>query len=357
MGAVKLESVMKRYGAVEVITGISLDIEEGEFVVLLGPSGCGKSTLLRMVAGLEEISGGTISIGGNMVNDVPARERSVAMVFQNYALYPHMTVAENMGFALKMRGIDKAEINRKVGEAAEILGLSDYLDRRPKALSGGQRQRVAMGRAIVRNPNVFLFDEPLSNLDAKLRAKMRVEIEQLHRRLGATSLFVTHDQVEAMTMADKIVLLNGGVIQQAGTPEDLYDRPANLFVAEFIGAPAMNLVRGEIEGQGAEKHLRLGNGETIPLGDVGIVSSGPVVCGFRPEKLALEPDPQGSETIVAVENLGHQTIVHCRGPIAELSALVDRSENNALREGQQVRITPQTGTAHLFDPQSGKRLN
>ena len=356
MASVKLQNVVKRYGSSEVITGLSLDITEGEFVVLLGPSGCGKSTLLRMIAGLEEISSGQIEIGGIVVNNVAARDRSVAMVFQNYALYPHMSVAQNMGFALKMRGTPPDEIDRRVNDAAEILGLSTYLDRRPKALSGGQRQRVAMGRAIVRNPKVFLFDEPLSNLDAKLRAKMRVEIEQLHRRLNATSVFVTHDQVEAMTMADRIVLMNDGIIQQAGTPTELYDEPANIFVAGFIASPQMNFIEGEVYAESDGVAVRTKDGHVVPLGVAGIPAK-QVVCGFRPESLDIVRDEKGLDEIIAIENLGHQAIIHCEGEIARLSALVDREQHADLKIGDCVSIKPKPGAVHCFHAETGERLS
>ncbi|MBB4232826.1 multiple sugar transport system ATP-binding protein [Rhizobium mongolense] len=261
MASVAIEQVRKQYGAVPVIHGVSVDIEDGEFVTLVGPSGCGKSTLLRMLAGLEDISGGEISIGGRVVNDVAPKERDIAMVFQSYALYPHMTVAENMGFALKLQGQDKVAIGRRVQEAADILALQPLLDRLPKQLSGGQRQRVAMGRAIVRHPKVFLFDEPLSNLDAKLRVTMRAEITQLHQRLKTTTVYVTHDQIEAMTMADKIVVMRAGQIEQVGRPLELYDRPINTFVATFIGSPAMNLFEGRV----GEGQFHLDQGVMLPL--------------------------------------------------------------------------------------------
>jgi multiple sugar transport system ATP-binding protein len=354
---VTLEKVSKRYGNVEVINGLDLAIEEGEFVVLLGPSGCGKSTLLRMLAGLEEITGGTIRIGGDIVNNMPARDRSVAMVFQNYALYPHMTVAQNMGFALKMRGVDANDIDGRVQDAAKILGLSDLLDRHPRALSGGQRQRVAMGRAIVRDPKVFLFDEPLSNLDAKLRAKMRVEIEELHRRIRATSVFVTHDQVEAMTMADRIVLMNGGVIQQAGTPVELYDSPANLFVADFIGSPAMNQVAGELTINDTGAVLRFGHGGEIRLDATLSPYEGSLTCGFRPEHTELSKSASGSATVTAVENLGHEVLVHCKLGTEHLTALMSRTDTSHFEIGEAVEIAPRPGSVHLFDVKSGKRQN
>src|SRR5829696_2206280 len=257
MAPVEIRDVRKAYGATQVIHGVSVDIQDGEFVILVGPSGCGKSTLLRMIAGLENISGGEIRIGSRVVNNVPPKERDIAMVFQNYALYPHMSVADNMAFSLKLKGAPKTEISSKVNRAAEILGLTKLLDRYPRQLSGGQRQRVAMGRAIVRDPQVFLFDEPLSNLDAKLRVAMRTEIKALHQRLRTTSIYVTHDQVEAMTMADRIVLMRDGIVEQIGTPLELYDRPDNIFATGFIGSPAMNFLPGVLRREGNNIHVRM----------------------------------------------------------------------------------------------------
>ncbi|MBB2836771.1 UNVERIFIED_ORG: multiple sugar transport system ATP-binding protein [Rhizobium etli] len=265
MASVSLHDVSKAYGAVDVIHGISLHIEDGEFVALVGPSGCGKSTLLRMIAGLEEITDGEIAIGGNVVNGMTPRERNIAMVFQSYALYPHMTVAENMGFNLKLAGVQKPEIEARVAEAARMLDLAQLLDRKPAQLSGGQRQRVAMGRAIVRNPAVFLFDEPLSNLDAKLRVQMRSEIKTLHQKVKTTSIYVTHDQIEAMTLADRIVVLNQGRVEQSGTPLELYKKPANLFVAAFIGSPAMNMLDGTVDGENGAPAARLEDGTRSAL--------------------------------------------------------------------------------------------
>ena len=278
MAAVEIRDVKKAYGATQVIHGVSVDIEDGEFVILVGPSGCGKSTLLRMVAGLENITGGEIRIGPRVVNNLPPKERDIAMVFQNYALYPHMTVADNMAFSLKLKNAPKSEIAAKVNRAAEILGLTPLLDRYPRQLSGGQRQRVAMGRAIVRDPQVFLFDEPLSNLDAKLRVSMRGEIKALHHRLKTTTVYVTHDQIEAMTMADKIVVMHDGIVEQIGAPLELYDRPVNLFVAGFIGSPAMNVLEGRIDGSG----FVMGD-LVLPIGNAPAASNGrPAYYGIRP---------------------------------------------------------------------------
>src|ERR1700676_3259982 len=286
MASVAIRDVRKAFGAVQVIHGVDIAIDDGEFVVLVGPSGCGKSTLLRMIAGLENITGGEIRIGERVVNNVPPKERDIAMVFQNYALYPHMTVADNMSFSMRLRGAPKAEIDQRVKRAAEILGLSPLLERFPRQLSGGQRQRVAMGRAIVRDPQVFLFDEPLSNLDAKLRVQMRTEIKELHQRLRTTTVYVTHDQIEAMTMADKIVVMQDGVVEQAGLPLDLYDHPDNKFVAGFIGSPAMNFLYGELSMNGGQPWVETANGAKLPITTAPAASDGtPVIYGIRPEHL------------------------------------------------------------------------
>jgi len=350
MAGVTIRSLRKAYGTVEVLHGVDIDIPDGAFVVLVGPSGCGKSTLLRMIAGLEGIGSGTISIGERVVNNLPPAERDIAMVFQNYALYPHKTVAANMGFALKMRGLPRAQIRAKVEKAAEVLGLVPYLDRYPRALSGGQRQRVAMGRAIVRDPQVFLFDEPLSNLDAKLRVQMRTEIRELHLRLKTTTVYVTHDQIEAMTMADKIVVLNGGRIEQMGAPLDLYDRPANVFVAGFIGSPAMNLVRGRVEG-GAVAAL----GARLPLPpDARPAAGQAVVWGVRPEHLGLAADGPIAATVAVVEPTGLETHVALRAEGADLVGLF--RERHAFRPGQALRLAADPQALHLFDAASGARI-
>src|SRR5215471_9558329 len=311
MASVGIRDVKKAFGQTQVIHGVDITIGDGEFVVLVGPSGCGKSTLLRMIAGLENITAGEIRIGERVVNNVPPKERDIAMVFQNYALYPHMTVAANMGFSLRLRGAPKAEIDARVTQAAEILGLVPLLERFPRQLSGGQRQRVAMGRAIVRDPQVFLFDEPLSNLDAKLRVAMRTEIKELHQRLETTTVYVTHDQIEAMTMADKIVVMHDGVVEQIGAPLDLYDRPGNVFVASFIGSPAMNLLKGTIRANGRAEFVSE-SGIRLPLAAAPGNSDGqPVIYGIRPEHFALAHDgaeaevqvvePTGSELQVAAK--------------------------------------------------------
>src|ERR1051325_10662323 len=304
MASVGIRDVRKSFGTTEVIHGVDIAIADGEFVVLVGPSGCGKSTLLRMIAGLENITGGEIRIGERVVNNVPPKERDIAMVFQNYALYPHMTVADNMSFSLRLRGAPKAETDARVKRAADILGLSALLGRFPRQLSGGQRQRVAMGRAIVRDPQVFLFDEPLSNLDAKLRVQMRTEIKELHQRLKTTIVYVTHDQIEAMTMADKIVVMNSGLVEQIGAPLDLYDRPDNLFVAGFIGSPAVNFFNSTVRANGAAE-LEGSAGVRLPLAAPAAWDGRAVTCGIRPEHFALSEDGAAAE-IQVIEPTGSE---------------------------------------------------
>lgn len=350
MASVDIRDVRKAFGGTQVIHGVSVDIQDGEFVTLVGPSGCGKSTLLRMIAGLEDITSGVILIGPRVINDVPPKERDIAMVFQNYALYPHMTVADNMAFSLKLRRLPKAEIVRKVNHVAAILGLTKLLDRYPRQLSGGQRQRVAMGRAIVRNPKVFLFDEPLSNLDAKLRVQMRTEIKELHQRLATTTIYVTHDQIEAMTMADKIVVMENGTVEQIGAPLDLYDRPANLFVAGFIGSPAMNFLHGRIESSG----FRLLDGTLLPIASAPAGMEGrTAIYGVRPEHFAL-----GNEgipaTVVVVEPTGSETQVMARLGGEEVNCLF--RDRIVARPGETIYISPKPHLIHLFDEASGQRL-
>ncbi len=344
MADVRIQDIRKSYGAVEVIHGVNIDIADGEFVALVGPSGCGKSTLLRMIAGLEPINGGTISIGDRVVNNLPPAQRDIAMVFQTYALYPHKSVAENMGFALKVAKADRAEIARRVNEAAGILSLTEYLDRKPRHLSGGQRQRVAMGRAIVRNPKVFLFDEPLSNLDAKLRIQMRTEIKELHQRLKTTTVFVTHDQIEAMTLADRIVVMQGGRIEQVGTPLDLYDNPANAFVATFIGSPSMNLLPGDLAGREVTVGGRKFGG---PDG------TGKVMLGVRPEHLILSEDGLAMEVKV-VEPTGSETMVFLRVDGQDITAVF--RERHAFKPGEVIHLQPDPNHLHVFDATSGIRL-
>jgi multiple sugar transport system ATP-binding protein len=350
MATVQIADVRKSFGTTHVIRGVDIDIEDGEFVILVGPSGCGKSTLLRMIAGLESITSGEIRIGQRVVNDVPPKDRDIAMVFQNYALYPHMNVADNMAFSLKLKNAPQSEIDSRINHAAGILGLSTLLDRYPRQLSGGQRQRVAMGRAIVRDPQVFLFDEPLSNLDAKLRVSMRAEIKELHQRLKTTTVYVTHDQIEAMTMAEKIVVMHDGIVEQIGAPLDLYDKPTNLFVACFIGSPSMNVLKGRVE-DGA---FIAEGGARFPLGTIPPNASGmPAVYGVRPEHLKLASDgvparvvvvePTGSETQVVVDVNGHLITCLLR-------------ERISIHRDETVFIRPDPALVHLFDNETGARL-
>ena len=352
MATITLSNIHKRYEDNVIINGLDLTIHEGEFVALVGPSGCGKSTLLRMIAGLESITDGEIALDGEIVNDISPQDRNIAMVFQNYALYPHMTVAENMGFSLKMQGVAKLLIDERVVQVAQTLGLSSLLKRKPGQLSGGQRQRVAMGRAILRNPRVFLFDEPLSNLDAKLRVEMRTEIKALHQRLNATMVYVTHDQVEAMTMADRIVVLKDGVIEQVGTPLELYDRPRNAFVAGFIGSPSMNLLSGKVD----RESVITDDGLRLPLANTPAVVQGQrVLYGVRPEHFTQVSqggvvaevnvvEPTGAETQIAL-NIGNQKAI---------AVFRDRIQT---KPGSEMRLQPDVHLAHLFDERSGVRIN
>lgn len=339
MASISLKNVIKRYGnaktGTQVIHGVSADIADGEFIVIVGPSGCGKSTLLRMVAGLEEISGGEISIGNRVVNDLEPAERDIAMVFQNYALYPHMSVFDNMAYGLKIAKVPKDEIKTRVDKAAKILELGALLDRKPRDMSGGQRQRVAMGRAIVRQPQVFLFDEPLSNLDAKLRAQTRLEIQKLHRELGITSLFVTHDQVEAMTLAQRMMVMNAGVMEQFGTPEEVYNRPASTFVASFMGSPPMNLLKA------------------VPG-----VKSGQIL-GIRPEHLDISSDGQGwALQVEAIELLGAERLLYClHGDTSKERIIIRADENQTVPVvGSTIHATPRANKVHHFDAATGKRI-
>ena len=350
MSYLRISHITKSFGANSVLKDVDLDIQDGEFIALVGPSGCGKSTLMRIVAGLEAATSGEISMDGRVVNDVAPRDRDVAMVFQNYALYPHLTVRDNLAFAMTMRGLPAAEIAQRTVEVATMLGLEDLLARLPKALSGGQRQRVAMGRAIMRKPRLFLFDEPLSNLDAKLRVHMRLEIAQLHKKLKATSIFVTHDQVEAMTMADRIVLLNDGVVQQVGTPKELYDKPANLFVANFIGSPSMTMV--SVEG-GPNANQRLALGTDLPPG----IPADARQMGLRPEAVRIVEAGDGAwrATVMGIEDLGYQSFVFCEmADGTSLSVLMHGSGH--VRVGDSVGLQPDFSQAHYFGD-SGLRLN
>ncbi|GEO16130.1 ABC transporter ATP-binding protein [Microvirga aerophila] len=353
MASVEIRNVRKAFGAVEILHGVSISISDGEFVILVGPSGCGKSTLLRMIAGLEGISSGEIRIGNRVVNDLAPKERDIAMVFQNYALYPHMTVANNMAFSMKLQRAPKAEIEARVAKAAEILGLAKLLDRYPRQLSGGQRQRVAMGRAIVRDPQVFLFDEPLSNLDAKLRVSMRAEIKALHQRLRTTTVYVTHDQIEAMTMADKIVVMHDGVVEQVGAPLELYDRPRNMFVAGFIGSPAMNFIEGKVKTNGVAT-LETPGGISLPLISAPVASDGrPTVYGIRPEHLELGDDGFDAEVAV-VEPTGSETQLIAK--VAGQPVVAIFRERHNLAPGQRIKLRARRDAAHLFDKQTGQRL-
>ncbi len=351
MATVTLKDVRKSYGAVNIIQGVDLAIQDREFVVFVGPSGCGKSTLLRMIAGLEEITGGDLLIDGKVVNDVPPDARGLAMVFQSYALYPHMSVADNMAFALRLAGVSKTERDAKVMGAAKILQLEKLLDRKPGQLSGGQRQRVAIGRAIVRQPKVFLFDEPLSNLDASLRVQMRIEIARLHSQLNATMIYVTHDQIEAMTMADRIVVLRAGKIEQVGTPLELYHYPANTFVAGFIGSPKMNLTPAKVKsanGIGVDILLPGGGQATIPVEPSNATPGAPVTVGFRPETLRMADQGPLAGNVAVVEHLGGETLVYVDVGDGHLVTVKTNGATPA-KVGEQVRLSVDTDEARLFD--------
>jgi multiple sugar transport system ATP-binding protein len=356
MASVSFRDVQKSFGSTPIIHGIGFDIADGEFTVLVGPSGCGKSTLLRMLAGLEEISGGTIAIDGHVVNDIESKDRDIAMVFQSYALYPHMTVGDNMGFSLKLRKADPALTRERVAHAAKILNLGPYLERYPRELSGGQRQRVAMGRAIVRDPKVFLFDEPLSNLDAKLRVAMRAEIKALHQRLKTTTVYVTHDQVEAMTMADRIVVMQEGRVEQIGTPLELYDHPANLFVAQFIGSPAMNVVAGVVRSGGGEKWVEVDGAARWPLAPASPGSDGqPVAYGIRPGDIGIGGGAGGvAAEVIVVEPTGAETELLVRVGEAQIVVVI-HGRTDAL-PGEAITLVIDTAAVHLFDPTSGATL-
>ncbi len=349
MAKIKLDSLTKSYGTTEVLHHIQGDIDHGEFIVIVGPSGCGKSTLLRMVAGLETVTTGEVSIGDKVINDLEPADRDIAMVFQNYALYPHMTVEQNMAYGLKIRKLPQEEIKRRVEEAADILEIRDYLKRKPRQLSGGQRQRVAMGRAIVRDPQVFLFDEPLSNLDAKLRVQMRLEIRKLQRRLGVTSIYVTHDQVEAMTLGDRLMVLNGGYVEQFGTPIEVYEKPASVFVAGFIGSPSMNFISAEVQ----NGILTLPNGTTLRTSAKTV---GAVTLGIRPEHLL--PSETGAIEIQVdlPEQLGATTLVHGRIAGTDLPVTASLNGINAAVSGDILKFDAPVEHMHIFDATSGKRV-
>ncbi len=358
MASVTIDDVRKSFGSTEVLHGVSIDIPDESFTVLVGPSGCGKSTLLRMIAGLEEVTSGDISIGNRVVNRMPPKQRDIAMVFQNYALYPHMTVFDNMGFSLKLAKTDPKAIEDKVRTAATILNLGELLDRYPRQLSGGQRQRVAMGRAIVRDPQVFLFDEPLSNLDAKLRVQMRTEIKELHQRLNSTSIYVTHDQIEAMTMADQIVVMRDGVVEQTGAPLELYDNPDNQFVATFIGSPAMNMLMGTIDVKNGKVSVKTSDGKVLPLANgLGADKGTSVLYGLRPEYFSLASNgTKGAiqADVAVVEPTGAETLVICRIEGQDVQVLF--TERHDLQPGQTVSLVPDSTKALLFDNGSGRRI-
>jgi multiple sugar transport system ATP-binding protein len=362
MATVTFDHVSKRYGDVLAVNDLNLEIQDGEFMVLVGPSGCGKTTSLRMIAGLEEISSGTLKIGDRVVNDVAPKDRDIAMVFQSYALYPHMSVYDNLAFGLKLRKVKKPEIDRRVKEAAGILDLGKLLTRKPKELSGGQRQRVALGRAIVREPAVFLMDEPLSNLDAKLRVATRAEIARLHQRLKTTIVYVTHDQVEAMTMGDRIAVMSEGLLQQVGAPQELYDHPVNRFVAGFIGSPSMNFAEVTVNGQGGEAKLE-GNGMILPVPPryreaIGPTTDRKLILGFRPEHLEINEVGGDYVHIEAradvVEYLGNEELLHVNLGGQDVVAIVDAE--NRVRPGDIVKLAFPLSKLHLFDPESGMSL-
>jgi multiple sugar transport system ATP-binding protein len=365
MAEVKLRNVVKRFDDVEAVRSISLDIPDNEFVVLVGPSGCGKSTTLRMIAGLEEVTAGDILIGGEVVNDRPPKDRDIAMVFQNYALYPHMSAYENMAFGLKLRKFSKEEIKKRVDNAARILDITALLDRKPKALSGGQRQRVAMGRAIVRNPKVFLFDEPLSNLDAKLRVQMRTEIKRVHQMVKTTTVYVTHDQVEAMTLADRVVVMNGGVIEQIATPQELYHHPKTRFVAGFIGSPAMNFLRCRLEQNGAGLRVRISDAISLPVpasqsARYQGLAGKELIFGLRPEHITeprrndRDQQCEFAATLDVVEPMGMETMVYFTVDGEEVCGRVD--PGSAKGPGEPMRLYADMDRMHLIDPQSGAVL-
>jgi multiple sugar transport system ATP-binding protein len=354
MADLHLDNVKKRYGALEILHGINLTVEDGEFVVLVGPSGCGKSTLLRMIAGLETVSGGEIRIGGRRANEVPPQKRNISMVFQSYALFPHMTVRDNITFGPRIRREKAEETAEKLERAASILNLGAYLDRRPGQLSGGQRQRVAMGRSIVRNPDLFLFDEPLSNLDAKLRVQMRTEIKALHHKFESTIVYVTHDQIEAMTMADRIVVMNAGRIEQVGTPLELYDNPANLFVAGFLGSPAMSFIDGTALRSGQGTSVRLSDGTTVPVAGAAASDGARVTLGIRPEHYRLDPAGPIRLAVDVIEPTGSESHIYGHLDKSEVRAVF--RERISAHPGEILELSVEPEKIHLFDASTGLRL-
>ncbi len=359
MATVALEGVSKRFGKTEVLHGIEAHVDDGEFLVLVGPSGCGKSTILRLIAGLETIDAGTVRINGQAMNGLEPMHRNVAMVFQNYALYPHMTVFKNMAYGLKVRGTPRPEITKRVEDTAHMLGIEDYLDRKPRQLSGGQRQRVAMGRAVVRDPSVFLFDEPLSNLDARLRTQMRIELKRLHRRLGNTFIYVTHDQVEAMTLGDRIMVMNAGRVEQIGTPDEIYHDPQTVFTAEFMGSPSMNLLPGQVMDEG--RTLLLDQHQPIRLEDPLNIPKGEIIAGIRPEHLTFATDANPSANTLAagidiVEALGADTVIHCKTAHTGMPLVVKLHPDACRGLNGSVTIGLNPARLHLFDARSGLRV-
>ncbi|MDE2385990.1 MAG: sn-glycerol-3-phosphate ABC transporter ATP-binding protein UgpC [Alphaproteobacteria bacterium] len=354
MTQISLNGLSKSFGKNTVIPGLDLDVQGGEFLVLLGPSGCGKSTLLRLIAGLETASGGDIMIGGARANQLEPRERGCAMVFQNYALYPHMNVRQNIGYALKVAGVPRAEREARVAEVAKSVGLGELLERKPAELSGGQRQRVAMGRAMIRNPKIFLYDEPLSNLDARLRVAMRIEIRKLHQKLGTTTLFVTHDQVEAMTLADRIVVMNKGVIEQVGTPAEIYSNPASTYVASFVGTPGMNLLNGDFDAGAATIRLKDGQVIALPKDASPPLPSGPLVCGIRAEDLATGGAKGLNATLQFTEELGASRLVHTL--LAGETVIAQHAGTQPPAAGAAITLQADVRKLHLFDAVSGRNL-
>jgi multiple sugar transport system ATP-binding protein len=354
MADLLLDNVKKRYGALEILHGVNLEVDDGEFVVLVGPSGCGKSTLLRMIAGLEAVSDGEIRIGGRRANEIPPQKRNISMVFQSYALFPHMTVKDNITFGPRIRGENAEGTTEKLKRAASILNLGAYLDRRPGQLSGGQRQRVAMGRSIVRNPDLFLFDEPLSNLDAKLRVQMRTEIKALHRKFESTIIYVTHDQIEAMTMADRIVVMNGGRIEQVGTPLELYDHPNNLFVAGFLGSPAMSFIEGTVLRSSQGISVRLSDGAMVPVSGTNAANGASVTLGIRPEHYRLDPAGPIQLAVDLIEPTGSESHIYGRIDQSEVRAVF--RERIAVSNGAKLQLSVDPEKIHLFDAKTSMRL-
>ena len=358
MADLTITNVNKFYDKTQVLFDVNLDIKDGEFIVLVGPSGCGKSTLLRMIAGLEDINSGEISLGGKIINQLAPRDRDVSMVFQNYALYPHLSVAKNIGFSLRMRKVEKSIIDKKVADAAEMLGLTHLLSRLPRNLSGGERQRVAMGRAIVRDPEVFLFDEPLSNLDAKLRVMMRNQIKEIHYEVKTTTVYVTHDQIEAMTMADKIVVLNGGIVEQVGSPDELYDNPSNTFVASFIGSPSMNQIHGKIVSEKGKKYFQSKDNSLFLLPENANISEGQeIIYGFRPEHVDINQaatDDAISLTVKVDQPTGSQSLVFAN--VGDQEICLDVPKSHLLKPGNEFKMSPQLDNIHIFDSETGKRI-